>query len=76
MNISQTAQNSLNELLEEFDGDYFALCDEYSDQGICLECGDLADMVEPDATGYHCHSCGANSVSGIENAVLFAAITA
>lgn len=76
MKISETAQESLNEILEECDGDYFALCEEYGNQGICLECGDLADMVEPDATGYHCHSCGENSVAGIENAILFASMAA
>jgi hypothetical protein len=74
MNISETAQDSLNEILGECGGDYFALCEEYGNQGICLDCGDLADMVEPDAAGYHCESCGANSVAGIESAILFASM--
>lgn len=76
MNISKTAQTSLNEILTECEGDYFALCEEYGNRGICLECGDLADMVEPDATEYHCESCGANSVAGIETAILFASMAA
>jgi hypothetical protein len=74
MNISEAAQQSLNEIIEECEGDYFALSEEYGNQGICLECGELADMVEPDAIGYHCDSCGADSVSGIENAILMVSI--
>ena len=40
--------------------------------GFCLECGDKAYGVEPDAHGYKCESCGAMAVSGAEECLLSA----
>ena len=38
--------------------------------GFCLECGEEAHGVEPDARGYKCESCGAQAVSGAEEIIL------
>lgn len=38
--------------------------------GFCLNCGDEADGVEPDAREYRCESCGERRVSGAEE-ILF-----
>lgn len=38
--------------------------------GFCLSCGAETDGVEPDATGYQCHSCGKHEVSGAEEILL------
>jgi hypothetical protein len=72
MQLSDAAQATLSEILDACDGNYSILCAEYDNQGLCLECGELADSVEPDATGYTCGACGAHSVTGLENAILFA----
>ena len=32
--------------------------------GICFECGEVQEMVEPDAEGYECHCCGEHAVAG------------
>lgn len=34
--------------------------------GFCLECGEEAEGVEPDARNYECEACGANRVFGAE----------
>ena len=33
-------------------------------QGLCLNCGEARDGVEPDARGYGCHACVCRSVHG------------
>ena len=33
-------------------------------QGLCLNCGDTRDGVEPDARGYRCHACECRTVYG------------
>ena len=38
--------------------------------GICLECGNEQDGVEPDAEGYRCECCGKRKVAGAEQIVL------
>jgi len=38
--------------------------------GFCMECGEQADGVEPDACGYECQSCGSPSVYGAEELVI------
>lgn len=38
--------------------------------GFCLNCGDEADGVEPDARDYECESCGERRVSGAEEILL------
>lgn len=35
-------------------------------EGICLDCGEITDGVEPDAECYRCPSCGAHKVIGGE----------
>jgi hypothetical protein len=48
--------------------DYYELCNDYC--GICLDCGEIADGVEPDAQNYNCGFCGANRVVGLEWALI------
>jgi len=48
--------------------DYEAM--EENCEGLCFECGSLADCVEPDAENYHCDQCGRDAVQGLL-AVLF-----
>jgi len=38
--------------------------------GICTECGEINDGVEPDAEGYLCSNCDEEAVTGIENALI------
>ena len=38
--------------------------------GVCLECGEEAGGVEPDAENYKCECCGVNAVMGAEQIVL------
>ncbi len=40
------------------------------DAGFCMECGEVADGVEPDACGCECQSCGSPSVYGAEGLVV------
>ena len=42
--------------------------------GVCLDCGEEAYGVEPDACGYVCESCGAARVFGMEEAVIMGAV--
>lgn len=48
--------------------EYTEACESY--QGICIACGELRDMVEPDAEGYECEECGAFEVKGMEQALI------
>ncbi len=41
--------------------------------GFCLECGEEAWGVEPDARKYHCDSCGEWAVYGAEECLLMVA---
>lgn len=68
--MNKRVREVLEEMLEEFDGDMFALDEEYYGQGICFSCGELRGCVEPDATGYECDSCGKHAVAGITMALL------
>ncbi len=38
--------------------------------GFCIECGEEAEGVEPDAERYRCESCGAMNVYGAETLLL------
>lgn len=38
--------------------------------GFCTTCGEEAWGVEPDARGYECECCGANSVYGAEELLI------
>lgn len=38
--------------------------------GICLECGEWQEGVEPDAEDYTCDACGEDKVVGAEQALL------
>lgn len=38
--------------------------------GFCVECGNEAEGVEPDARNYECEACGANGVFGAEELFL------
>ena len=39
-------------------------------QGLCLNCGEARDGVEPDARGYACHACECRSVYGASEIVI------
>ena len=45
---------------------------EYQDEfiGVCLECGDIQENVEPDARNYPCDACGARQVFGAEELLI------
>lgn len=38
--------------------------------GFCIECGEPAYGVEPDARGYECENCGRNAVYGAEELLI------
>lgn len=38
--------------------------------GGCTQCGEYAEGVEPDASGYECENCGADAVEGIDNLMM------
>lgn len=40
-------------------------------EGLCIECGETAYSVEPDARGYTCECCGASAVFGLEELILY-----
>ena len=46
------------------------LCQEDDNAGLCLDCGEEAYGVEPDARGYECESCGAKRVYGAEELLI------
>ncbi len=50
------------------EAEYSDLSENYG--GFCIQCGDQADGVEPDARRYRCESCGANAVYGAEELLL------
>lgn len=41
-------------------------CDAHDNSGWCIECGEEAYGVEPDARGYECEACGKHAVYGAE----------
>lgn len=41
--------------------------------GFCIECGEDAEGVEPDARGYECEACGKHAVYGAEELLLMIA---
>lgn len=45
-----------------------------NNQGICLECNEFQDCVEPDARNYLCDNCGKNEVYGMEEALIWGKI--
>lgn len=53
--------------------EYNALCNQYC--GICLNCEEIDDGIEPDAEGYKCPCCDSDSVMGIEQALITGNIT-
>ncbi len=52
----------------------FAACERYmtttDNPGFCLECGQEASGIEPDARRYGCESCGSFAVFGAEGLLL------
>jgi hypothetical protein len=50
------------------EAEYADLTENYG--GFCIECGDQAYGVEPDARRYRCESCGANPVYGAEELLI------
>ncbi len=70
MKLSPEAQAAITLLINEHEGDLFALNEEMYCQGICCKCGDTQSGVEPDAEGYTCETCGENSVMGFEDALI------
>jgi hypothetical protein len=50
------------------EAEYADLSENYG--GFCIECGEQAYGVEPDARSYRCESCGANAVFGAEELLI------
>jgi len=53
-------------------GEYAELSANYG--GFCVECGDEAYGIEPDARRYECESCEAPAVYGIEELLMMGAV--
>lgn len=70
MKFTPKAKAALEELIEDYDGDYFAVVEDNYGEGICTNCGELRSECEPDAENYPCESCGENKVVGLESAIL------
>lgn len=68
--MTDEARQELENLLEEFEGDMFALSEEYHNHGICYVCGNVQSGVEPDVEGYECNECSEHAVGGIELAMV------
>ena len=47
-------------------------CEEDDSIGFCIECGEQAYGVEPDAREYVCETCGATAVYGAEELLFMA----
>lgn len=45
-----------------------------NDLGVCLECHDVSDGIEPDARAYKCGACGAHAVYGLSEALMMEAV--
>jgi hypothetical protein len=43
-------------------------------QGVCLNCGEYQDGVEPDAENYYCESCEQDHVFGVEELLIMGLI--
>ena len=41
-----------------------------NNEGICMNCGEIAECVEPDARKYECEACGQHKVYGAQEALL------
>lgn len=59
-------RQNISEIVEQ------AMCilEDDSNEGICLDCGNVQDSVEPDACDYKCEDCGAKKVMGAGEIVL------
>ena len=60
-----TYKEVLANLIAEY-GNLEAAMAEGSTEGICHNCGNIQDGVEPDAENYKCEDCGEDEVCGIE----------
>ena len=49
--------DAIVEMIEECSDEYL---------GLCIECGEIAEGVEPDARGYQCECCSRPAVFGME----------
>ena len=47
-----------------------AMCEEDSNEGVCIKCGSDQPGCEPDMEKGKCESCGALAVYGAENCIL------
>lgn len=45
-------------------------CEADDNLGVCLNCGEVADCVEPDAEYYECEACGEEEVFGAEQIII------
>jgi len=70
MKTNEAAIDTIHNILNEFKDDVFGFHEMYDGVGICMSCAFMQDGVEPDAEGYTCDSCGKDTVTGIENAIL------
>ena len=69
MEMTITARTVLEKLLDECENNSYMVFEAHENEGICYECGEIVDGVEPDATAYECPCCGESTVCGIENAL-------
>jgi hypothetical protein len=66
--ITPVAYEALNKIMEDEDSENFlTLCDE---KGICLECGEIADDIEPDDDNCQCEHCSEFAVMGLTMAIV------
>lgn len=71
--ISEIAKAKLDRILLSEDDtaspsdEFVNHCDE---NGICLECGEIHEDIEPDAEGYMCQECGEHAVMGLSMAII------
>ena len=66
--ISTVAMMALHNYIDENSPEEIFMSDE--SLGICLECGEIDEGVEPDAENYQCNSCSKHAVCGIETAIV------
>ena len=63
----------MSRTFELSEAEYSEMADENG--GFCIECGEAAYGVEPDARRYECESCGERGVYGLEELLVMGAVT-
>ena len=69
--MSDVTRQTITELLNDMDGDFYAFAEEHDSCGICYSCGELYhEVVEPDAELCKCPHCDKMSVHGMMKAMM------